>query len=911
MRRIFDRIFVFTALLAFAVPALGQVRTWDGGAAGTGNDVNTAANWSSDTLPVAAGTALFSNLGPLDPTQSAAFLVRNMTFDALAPAYTYNANGFNLSLSGGANSGTIANNSAFTQVINMGGGLLTVGATAGNTNFAANEADIVFNGRITPGGNLNSSSSYLNFTGAPAVSTNPTRDVYINVDSTIHPLGQGNVGGVNDWGATTANSSTRGFTYIETAGRVYMGDIGTAYLGRWVLDGATATGPGGSLRLTHNNSLGGVTSTRVYIGLTASGGGGAATQNTTLEFSNNISVTKFAMFMEPRNGANNSADPHILNVSGNNTFTLTADWNTSSGESGNWNIQSDSGKFTIAGGNFYATGTGNTVLQLRGAGDGQFDCPLVTWTNNSPSIPVVKSGTGTWTFTNIPFADGSSIFASPTANATSVWTGSFTVQARHARTRRIDFALQRHRRRHPRRGHLRCQRPRRRPLPQSRKPDDQRCGHDQRQPDCRDQQHDRPRRQRHRNADDQWCTHTDWRIDAAVQAQQYVHDQWRNQRPHRPDWCQRQPVAGRQHDREHHAHGRQSRQRQLLADQLQRHADRRRDEPESYRFTSLAAADLRRQHGDGRASEPHRHRLRGEPHLGRRRQRRHLGRRPGRPELDQLDRPPDRQPLLQRRQRHLLQHRYDLAVHQRHRLDGHDELHQRRRPELHDQRRHAERSQHELQRRRFRHVHERFHRRLERGQRDRVQQCRSGHRQQLRRHHGLHQRRHRVLHVQQHRSRTHSSFHCRHQQRHPRSPSRRRHHRDEQFHRIGHASQRQHQHRHCQRRQLRLQRHDQRDCRHAENRFHDRDRRTPGHHEHPERSHPRPQRHLVDDWHCADRRHRQRHVARPDFQQQHDRARHHSERDHDRRHDAQQRFGSRLHHRLRRRRQQLPDTAEQ
>src|SRR6187402_2466783 len=100
---------------------------------------------------------------------------------------------------------------------------------------------------------------------------------------------------------------------------------------------------------------------------------------------------------------------------------MTGDWNTSSSEAGNWNIQSDSGKLTIGGGNVYATApspAGQVTMQLKGASDGQIDAPLLHY-NTGPSLNVVKSGAGTWTITRIPLAGelgsfGETINATPT-----------------------------------------------------------------------------------------------------------------------------------------------------------------------------------------------------------------------------------------------------------------------------------------------------------------------------------------------------------------------------------------------------------------------------------------------------------------------------------------------------------------
>ena len=124
--------------------------------------------------------------------------------------------------------------------------------------------------------------------------------------------------------------------------------------------------------------------------------------------------------------------PHILNVSGNNTLNVLGDWNTGTfvpfgttadspavtQHAGNWNIQSDSGLLTIAGGNIYNTGNVASTLQLLGEGNGQIDAPLRQLQSN-PNLNIFKNGAGTWTLTNIPSTDADL--------NTKQWQGNTTV----------------------------------------------------------------------------------------------------------------------------------------------------------------------------------------------------------------------------------------------------------------------------------------------------------------------------------------------------------------------------------------------------------------------------------------------------------------------------------------------------
>ena len=89
-------------------------------------------------------------------------------------------------------------------------------------------------------------------------------------------------------------------------------------------------------------------------------------------------------------GATIGNRPHISNVSGNNTLTVGADWNTHGTNSftagfisGNWNIESQAGTLTLAGGDgggvIYNTTNVNVNLQLMGAGNGQIDVPILKY----------------------------------------------------------------------------------------------------------------------------------------------------------------------------------------------------------------------------------------------------------------------------------------------------------------------------------------------------------------------------------------------------------------------------------------------------------------------------------------------------------------------------------------------------
>src|SRR6266550_914179 len=59
-----SRRYLLLTLLGLAMIAQAQAttRTYDGGPSGTGTSITTAANWSSDTIPITSDEALFSTV---------------------------------------------------------------------------------------------------------------------------------------------------------------------------------------------------------------------------------------------------------------------------------------------------------------------------------------------------------------------------------------------------------------------------------------------------------------------------------------------------------------------------------------------------------------------------------------------------------------------------------------------------------------------------------------------------------------------------------------------------------------------------------------------------------------------------------------------------------------------------------
>jgi len=404
-----------------SLPARGDDFTWDGGPLGTGTDVNDPLNWNPDGsphVPEQTNTAHFGAVGATTPTLGDTdFWVKQFFFDDGAQAYTFTGNSGPLTYVSIYNPGAdaLVNNSAQQQVLNVTTGKIGIGGFI-NTGTAAGGA-LVINGPLSVGDGSSSGASYLGLVGS--------NNIYFNVDASINPAGDVNGGTWTSSTATNMYNRARGrFSMVNFSGTAFLGNIGTSYQGSFHLDSIA----NGALRLTHNDSLGapGTAFDAVYIY-------GGTTGNATLELQGDISVTRGVFWLDGRSGAV-ADDAHIRNLSGNNTINVTADWNTGIrvpvttntdgaggvANSGNWNIQSDSGKLTLAGGTIYNTAALETTLQLKGAGDGQIDAPIAVW-NSTPSLAIVKSGTGTWTLTNFPD------LGAPDANESS-WTGTTTIQ---------------------------------------------------------------------------------------------------------------------------------------------------------------------------------------------------------------------------------------------------------------------------------------------------------------------------------------------------------------------------------------------------------------------------------------------------------------------------------------------------
>jgi len=156
--------------------------------------------------------------------------------------------------------------------------------------------------------------------------------------------------------------------------------------------GTTILGNGGNLRVESNNALG---SGPLTINDPGSGGGQAT--GGTLQLAGGINLAVASITLGPAGATRNeTAAPHIENVSGNNTISANITYSAASGV-----ISSASGKLTLSGtittSNPTGTGTTQKLLYLTGAGMGEITGRIQ---NGSRPVAVHKYGNGTWILSN-------------------------------------------------------------------------------------------------------------------------------------------------------------------------------------------------------------------------------------------------------------------------------------------------------------------------------------------------------------------------------------------------------------------------------------------------------------------------------------------------------------------------------
>jgi autotransporter-associated beta strand protein len=157
-RRLRAVLLASSALCAVAAPALAQDATWLA-APGSG-DFNTAANWSTATVP--AGTASFGLSSTTGLSFSATTAIGGWTFNPGASAYTF-TNGRTVDFNGAG----IVVNGGSAAITNTVGGIVNFrnASTAGSATIA-NNGGLAFNDTSTAGSAGITNTAFLNFNNA-------------------------------------------------------------------------------------------------------------------------------------------------------------------------------------------------------------------------------------------------------------------------------------------------------------------------------------------------------------------------------------------------------------------------------------------------------------------------------------------------------------------------------------------------------------------------------------------------------------------------------------------------------------------------------------------------------------------------------------------------------------------------
>jgi autotransporter-associated beta strand protein len=296
-------------------------------------------------------------------------------------------------------SSVIADITGSRGVMKYGGGLLDLGGTntySGNTFINGGTLQVGSSSNLGDGSGTN--NIVVNATSTLKTSAglgNTTRTVAINTgavltfdaggDTSLSGVISG-AGGLTKIGAgtvTLAGDNTYGGNSFFSAGTTLITGNNSAETGNITIDN------GAVVRITNSNALGNTTGTTMVRG----GSTGSVHLPSSLQLdgtAGNLTIGE-PITIEGKTAGNTT--PHILNVAGQNAITapLTMD------AAATWfNLQSDSGKVTIAGVNNPTT-TGTRNLQLRGAGDGEINGAIQNTVVTTGSVPVTKFDSGTWT----------------------------------------------------------------------------------------------------------------------------------------------------------------------------------------------------------------------------------------------------------------------------------------------------------------------------------------------------------------------------------------------------------------------------------------------------------------------------------------------------------------------------------
>ena len=274
-------------------------------------------------------------------------------------------NGGTVTVAGGLTLAGTANTETRTGIYNLNGGTLNVNAISmATTGVATNTSTFNF-----AGGTLKPTASSTTF--MQGLTTANVKNGGANIDTGVFDITIGqNL--LRFTGATTDSLTKTGTGTLTLSGDNSYSGITTVNTG--------------ILRVSHANALGATgAAARTNI---------AGNDNTSrVELSGGISTGETFQIGMRQNAAQNA--PALSNLSGNNT--VTGDINGVIGGS-LINIESQADLLTLAGNLSQTSGADSRTWQLMGAGDGLVSGVISNGT--ATNLGIIKSGSGTWTFSN-------------------------------------------------------------------------------------------------------------------------------------------------------------------------------------------------------------------------------------------------------------------------------------------------------------------------------------------------------------------------------------------------------------------------------------------------------------------------------------------------------------------------------
>lgn len=300
--------------LAVAAPVMAQSGTWTG----TGTDWNTGTNWTPTGVPGAADTATFTNNGaPTALSTSINTSIGTINFLAGAPSYTISTTqAFTVNT-------TVSNASSFGQTINIG-----AGTTFSFQASAASGSNVTYN-----------ASGFISFrdnaAGGASIFNNMSA---IDLDGTAPVVTLGALSGANGtvFRSFTATDTTLAIGGLNTS-TTYAGSFSRASTGTISLDKEGT----GTLTLSGNNDLAGVTVSAGTLrlgGNSAAGAGTITTLGSIVSYANGVNIANaininsnttqmevLAGHLATQSGViSETAGPRPLEKIGDGTLILTA-----------------------------------------------------------------------------------------------------------------------------------------------------------------------------------------------------------------------------------------------------------------------------------------------------------------------------------------------------------------------------------------------------------------------------------------------------------------------------------------------------------------------------------------------------------------------------------------------------------